>query len=212
MRGLPIRLGSLPVRIASVLFTLAVVSQAALPPYLEGRVANRLTAHGGHAQVELSAIPAARLLFDEGQALRIRARGLSVDLPRGREDVFKRLDGFGKATIAVSDSRAGPFTVRSFWLNRRADGLYDVILSADATAADVANYAGAQLAGGFGQALAGLAANALSAFTRPIPVNVRMQIDASQSPPRATQVLGDVAGLPAGPLAQVVANALLGAL
>jgi hypothetical protein len=39
-----------------------------------------------------------------------------------------------------------------------------------------------------------------------------MVIDASTRPPSATDVNGDVAGLPAGPLAGIVANTLLGAL
>jgi hypothetical protein len=205
MRGLAIRLGGL-------LFALALVSQLLLPSYLEQRVEKRLTAHGGSATVDLGAVPAVRLLFGEGGTLHVRAQGLSLDLPQGREDVFKRLDGFSDVAVAVSASRAGPFTVRSFWLTRLAPHRYATVLAADATAGDVARYAGAQLAGGFGQALANLASGALSAFDRPIPVNVRMEVDTTGNPPRATAVQGDVAGLPAGPLAQVVANALLGSL
>jgi hypothetical protein len=205
MRRLAIRLGS-------PLVTLVIASQFLLPPYLEHRVANRLTAHGGTAQVDMSAVPALRLLFGHGSGLRIRARGLSVDLAPGQEDVFKRLDDFGDATIAISDSRAGPFTVRSFWVSRKADHSYDVLVSGEATAGDVARYAGSQLAGGFGQALAGLAASTLGAFGGPIPFNARMRIETGSGTPRALNVIGEVAGLPAGPLAQIVANALLGTL
>jgi hypothetical protein len=205
MRRLAIRLGG-------PLVTLVIASQFLLPPYLEHRVANRLTAHGGSAEVEMSAVPAVRLLLGHGSGLHIRARGLSVDLAPGQEDVFKRLDDFSDATIAISDSRAGPFTVRSFWVSRKADHAYDVIVSGDATAGDVARYAGSQLAGGFGQALAGLAASALGDVGRPIPFNARMRIETGSGAPRALNVFGEVAGLPAGPLAQIVANALLGAL
>jgi hypothetical protein len=200
------------IRLGSPLVTLLIASQLLLPPYLEHRVADRLTAHGGSAQVDMSAVPALRLLFGHGSDLRIRARGLSVDLQPGQEDVFKRLDDFANAEIAVSDSRAGPFTVRSFWVSRKADHSYDVIVSGDATAGDVARYAGSRLAGGFGQALAGLAASTLGDFTRPIPFNARMRIETGGGTPRAQNVVGEVAGLPAGPLAQIVANALLGAL
>jgi hypothetical protein len=205
MRRLAIRLGS-------PLVTLLIVSQFLLPPYLEHRVAGRLTAHGGSAQVDMSAVPALRLLFGQGSGLHIRARGLSVDLAPGQEEVFKRLDDFSDATIAISDSRAGPFTVRSFWVNRKADHAYDVIVAGDATAGDVARYAGSRLAGGFGQALAGLAAGTLDAVGGPIPFNARMRIDTAGATPRAENVVGEVAGLPAGPLAQIVANALLGSL
>ena len=85
-------------------------------------------------------------------------------------------------------------------------------LAAEATAGDVARYAGAQLAGGFGQALAGLATSALGGFDRPIPVNAAMVVDTSTQPPTAVDVTGEVDGLPAGPLARIVANALLGTL
>jgi hypothetical protein len=205
MRGLAIRLGG-------VLVSLAIASQFLLPPYLEDRIAGRLTAHGGTAQVSLSAIPAARLLFGDGQDLSVRARGLSFAVPRRSKDVFKQLDGFKRVTIAISDSQAGPFIVRSFWLERRAEHRFVLLVAADATAGDVARYAGAQLAGDFGQALAGLASSALGGFDRPVPVNARMEIDTSGDPPQAINVQGDVAGLPAGPLAQVVANALLSTL
>jgi hypothetical protein len=205
MRRLVIRLGS-------ALVLLLVISQFALPPYLEHRVANRLTEHGGKADVQLSAIPAARLLFGDGGNLQIRASGLSVDLQPGQKDVFAHLDDFGDVTIAVSDSRAGPFTVSSFWVNRKADHSYDVIVSGNATAGDVARYAGGRLGGGFGEALAGLAAGVLGGAAGPIPFDARMEIDTGGGSVQARAVTGEVAGLPAGPLAQIVANALLGAL
>ena len=202
----------LAIRLAPFLVLLLVVSQFALPPYLEQRVSNRLTEHGGTADVDLDAIPAARLLFGHGRDLHINARNLSVDLEPGQKDVFNRLDGFKDVTIAVSDSRAGPFTVRSFWVRGTGDQTYDVIVSGDATAGDVARYAADRLAGGFGGALAGLAAGVLGESSRPIPFNARMQLDPSGGTVAVRDVNGDVAGLPAGPLAQIVANALLSAL
>jgi hypothetical protein len=205
MRRLAIGLGT-------ALALLLVVSQFALPPYLEHRVANRLTEHGGSADVQLSALPAARLLFGHGDGLHIRARGLSVDLQPGQKEVFSRLDGFGDVTIAVSDSRAGPFTIRSFQVRRTADRSYELIVAGDGSSGDVARYAGARLAGGFGQALAGLAAGALGNSTLPIPFSARMQLARVGGSLQARAVTGDVAGFPAGPLAQIVANALLSGL
>src|SRR4051812_31084517 len=103
MRGLAIRLGS----VLLVLLVLLVISQFAIPPFVENRVEDRLTAHGGTATVDMSAIPALRLLFGRGDDLSIRAKGLSVDLDASQKDVFKQLDDFNDVTIAVSDSRAG---------------------------------------------------------------------------------------------------------
>jgi hypothetical protein len=205
MHGLAIRLGV-------VLVALAVVSQLALPPYLEHRAAKRLTEHGGSAQVSMSALPAVRLLFGHGRSLKIRANGLAVDLQENQSDVFEQLDRFGRVDVDVAESRAGPFTVHSFRLKRIGPHTYDVRVSAEAAAGDVARYAGSQLAGSFGQALAGLATTAIGGFARPVPVDARMQLDTTTRPPRARDVEGEVAGLPAGPLGGIVTNILLSAL
>jgi hypothetical protein len=205
MRGLAIRLG-----IPLVLVLVAV--QFLLPPVLEKRVADRVTDHGGSADVELSAFPSVRLLFGHGRKLGVNARGLSVDLNRNQQDVFKQLDDFGDVSITVLDSRAGPFTVRSFHVQSTGKKTYDVVIAGDGTAGDVARYAGSRLGGGFGQALAGLATAALGGFDQPVPFDARMQISTVNGAPQAENVNGQVAGLPAGPLAQVVANALLSGL
>ena len=205
MRRLAIRLG-IPLAV------LLVVSQFAIPPYAEHKVAGRLTDHGGSADVKLSAFPALRLLFGSGGKLDIKAKRLSVDLNPGQEDVFRQLDDFSDVTIDVQNSRAGPFSVAGFLVQRSAAHTYEVAISGDGTAGDVARYAGSRLGGNFGQALAGLAASALSGFDRPIPFNARMQIVTNAGAPRAQNVQGSVDGLPAGALTQVVANALLSGL
>jgi hypothetical protein len=205
MRRLAIRLGI-------ALAALLIASQFLLPPYLEHRVANSLTEHGGSANVDLDAFPALRLLFGHGRKLDVTASGLSVDLSPGQEDVFKRLDDFSDVHIDVAGSRAGPFTVRRFTVTRTRDHTYAVVTVGDGTAGDVARYAGSRLGGGFGQALAGLAASALGGFERPIPFDAQMNIVTGAGTPRAENVRGAVAGLPAGPLTQVVANALLNGL
>jgi hypothetical protein len=199
----------LAIRLASVLLVVLVASQFAIPPYLEHRVANRLTDHGGSAHVDLVAVPALRLLFGHGDKLDVRAQGLSVDLAQGQPDVFSRLDSFDRVNIEVTGSRAGPFRVGSFRIRRSAAQTYVLTFAGQGTAGDVARYAGDRLAGGFGQALAGLAAAALGDSGRLIPFDASMQITDAGGTPQATHVTGDVAGLPAGPLAQIVANALL---
>lgn len=202
----------LAIRLALVLVVLLIASQFAIPPYVEHRVAGRLTEHGGHASVHLSAFPALGLLLGSGGKLTITARGLSVDLTPGQDEVFKRLDDFSRVNIAISQSRAGPFAIGNFDVLRIGDHAYRVRMAGNGTAGDVARYAGAQLAGGFGQALAGLAASALGGFDRPLPFDAMMRIDTSAGHPIASDVVGSVDGVPAGPLAQVVANALLGNL
>jgi hypothetical protein len=204
MRRLAIRLG-IP------LLVLLVVAQVALPPFAEHKVAGRLTKHGGQADVELSAFPAFRLLWGGGK-LEIVASRLAVDLDPTENDAFKQLDDFSDVTIDVRDSRAGPFGIDRFHVHRVAPRTYNVAISGNGTAGDVARYAGSRLGGGFGQVLAGLASSALGGFERPIPFDARMRIVTSSGAPQAQDVEGSVAGLPAGPLAQVVANALLNGL
>ena len=194
---------------AAVLVVLLVAVQLALPPYLAARTENRLTAHGGSAKVDLSAFPAVRLFAGHGDELKITASRLSVGLEPGQEDVFKQLDKFSRVSIEVTRSRAGPFSIGAFVVRKSADHAYELGVAGDAVAGDVARYAGSQLAGGFGQALANLATSALGDFNRPIPFDARMTIDTEGGVPTAHDVTGDVGGLPAGPLAQIVANALL---
>ena len=205
MRRFAIRLG-IPI------VALLVASQFLLPPFLEGRIADRITAHGGSAKVDLQAFPALRLLFRHGDRLEIAARGLSVDVQPNQRDAFNQLDGFSDVDVTVLDSRAGPFTIGGFKITRPARQTYDVAVAGDGTAGDVARYAGSRLGGGFGQALAGLATSALGGFDRRIPFDAPMQIVTVDGTPQARNVRGEVAGLPAGPLAQVVANALLSGL
>jgi hypothetical protein len=112
----------------------------------------------------------------------------------------------------VRNSRAGPFSIEAFRLQRIGSHSYAVAVAGEATAGDLARYAGDRLAGGFGRALAGLATSALAGFGRPVPFDARMQVATDSGTPHARAVVGNVAGLPAGPLAQIVANALLGTI
>jgi hypothetical protein len=200
------------IRLGIPILGLLLASQFLLPPYLEHRVAEKFTEHGGSAEVDLHAFPAVALLFGRGGGLDVTARGLSVDLEEDQEDVFKQLDDFSDVDVTVLESRAGPFSVSGFRIQRTAAQTYAVALAGNGTAGDVARYAGSRLGGGFGQALAGLATSALGGFNRPIPFDARMEVVTQTGGPVARKVEGNVAGLPAGPLAQIVANALLSGL
>src|SRR5215212_9439540 len=173
------------IRLAGLAVALLILSQLLLPPYAENKLEDRLTEHGGTAKVDLDAIPAARLLFGHGSRVDIRARELKVDLEDRQKDVFQRLDKFRDVTIYVQDSRAGPFAIGGFFLTRRADHQYLMVLKADASPADVARYAGSRLGGGFAGALAGLAAGTLTNAGRALPVNARVVVDTSSGAPQA---------------------------
>ena len=114
--------------------------------------------------------------------------------------------------MSSSPTRAGPLAVNRFTVAGNGDKAYDLTVVGTGSAADIARYAGSRLGGGLGEALAGLAATAIEGFNREVLFNAQMKIDTSSGEPVASGVTGEVAGLPAGPLAQVVANALLSGL
>src|SRR5437764_14242550 len=96
---------------AGIAILLIVLSQLLLPLYLEGRVEDRLTEHGGKADVSLKALPALTLLSSSGSEAKVRGTGLSLDLNGGGDKPLDHLDGFGKVDVDVKASTVGPFHV-----------------------------------------------------------------------------------------------------
>ena len=192
----------------ALLAVMIVASQLALPPYLEHRVATRLTTGGGSAQVELSAFPALRLLFREGSSLRVRARGITTAIgPPSDTRVLRDLDGFGEVDIEVIGSRVGPLKVQTFTLVRRHDRPYRAVLDASLSASDVGAFGGGQLGGPLGSLLGGIAGGTLPFGNTPIPLSLSATLASDGGTPRAEQVQGAVAGLPAATLIEALALA-----
>src|SRR4051794_19041928 len=181
---------------------LVVVAQFALPPLLAGQVESRLTANGGSADVELHAIPSLRLLFTEGDSARVRARGIDLPLANPNSDVLGQLDGFDAVDVRVTDSRAGPVRVDELTLARDGDRPYRTTIKGSITAADVATFVG-----GF---LGGLAGGALPFGDDAVPIDLQATVRSEDGRPRAVTVHGEVAGVPAGPLVEALAQALAG--
>ena len=198
-------------RLGGLVVPLLVLSQFALPAFLEGRVEDRLTSDGGTADVSLGALPALRLLAGDGDELTVRASGLRIDIDK-REKPFDDLDKFGDARIFIEDSMAGPFRIGSFFLNKTGDHRYLVVGMVRASVADLGRYAGDRLGGSFGGLLAGVTAAALGTGGGEIPVQLRATVDTSGGEPHTIDARADVAGLPAGPLTLVLVDALLAGL
>ena len=93
--------------VAVGILALLVLSQLFVPPYLEHRAEKRLTAKGGHADVQIDALPAMRLLWSDGSKIRVRGEGLHVDLLHGQESrqVFDELDRFDQADVRLTRSK-----------------------------------------------------------------------------------------------------------
>jgi hypothetical protein len=198
--------------VAAALFILLIAVQLALPPYVEHRVERELTKNGGHARVHLSALPAARLLFKEGDSLKVRATGIVTPEAGGNGNGgLSDLDGFDSVDIQVIGLHAGPLTISRLTLKRdAADRPYTATVQATVTGAALASYAGSQIGGGLGGFLGGLAGTAMPGSGTEIPIDLTATLESNQGRINATSVDGSVAGVPAGPFVEALAAALAG--
>ena len=57
----------------------------------------------------IEAVPAVRLLFDDGDKLDVRAREVNIPIDDIQGKSFKELDGFTEVDVRLALSRVGPF-------------------------------------------------------------------------------------------------------
>jgi hypothetical protein len=194
---------------AAAILILLIASQLFVPPYLEHRAEKRLTERGGHADVSIDAVPAVRLLFNDGTKIKVRGDGLHVDLLKQRGRVFDELDRFDEADVRLTRMSAGPFAVRQVTLARRSsDQPYTLAISASVTARALSSYAGDQVAGSFGGFVGRLAAGMVPFSAERIPVEVDADVRSLGGRPQIEHVEGSVLGVSAGPLAGEIAAAI----
>jgi hypothetical protein len=199
-------------RIAGVtlgsLVVLLLASQLVLPPIAERRTADRLERHGGSADVSLSAFPALRLLFGDGDSLEVKGRNLQVDPGHGR-DALDRLDGFDDVRVRLEDLETGPLHVSSFELLRdKGQSDYRARIKGTTSAREVASFLGSRAGGALGGLLGDLAAGSLLGGSTEVPLDFRARVHSDGGEVNVSGATGSVAGLPAGPLAQLVVNAV----
>src|SRR3954449_2451742 len=127
---------------AAALFILLAAIQLALPPILQHRVERELTKNGGHAHVHLSALPSPRLLFKEGDSLKVRATGLvTPPADPNSSGALSDLDGFDSVDIQVIGLHAGPLTISRLTLQGGAgDEPYTATVQATVTGAALASF------------------------------------------------------------------------
>jgi hypothetical protein len=193
-----------------VLVVLLVASQLALPPLAERRVADRLERDGGAAEVSLDAFPALRLLFDDGDSFEVEGQGLRLDVTRER-DVLGRLDGFDEVQVRLDDLEAGPFDVESFELLREeGDQDYETRIQATTSPREVARFLGSRVGGAFGGLLGDLTAGSLpGGGDTAVPIDLDATVTSRNGQADVSDVSGSVAGVPAGPLAELVVGAVV---
>ena len=205
------RIRLLAAGVAGFVVLVAVATHFLLPPYLEGRIEERLEEHGGRAEVELRAVPALRLLAGHGDRIEIEGSGLEVDFDEPDRDAFERLNSFDEVEIDLTDVAAGPFETRQFRLEGLGDDRYRIETDATATIQDLARVAGEQF-GPLGGLIGSIAGGSVPGGAAPVPIRLDGEIHADDG--AVEMVSGDarVAGLPAGPVARLVTNAILSRL
>ncbi len=188
---------------------LLVLAQLLLPAYLEERVAGRLTEEGGSAEVSLSAFPALRLLAGEGEHFEVRGRGLRFVPGRGGQ-VLAHLDGFDEVSLEVDDLSAGPVEASRFTLHRsRADQPYRTSMEGRITPREAIELIGSKAGGVLGGIAGGLAGDALpGAGDVEVPLTLDAELASRGGRAEVVHTDATVAGLPAGPVAELVVSAV----
>ena len=189
----------------------AIGTHFLLPPYLENRVEERLVERGGKAEVELSAVPAIRLLTGHGDRIEVTGSGLEVDFDDPDEDAFDQLNKFDEVEIDLTDVEADPFEVSSFGLEGLGGGRYRIETNATASVQELGRVAGEQF-GPIGGLIGSIVGGSAPLSGAPVPIRLDGELEAKDGD--VEMVSGDarVAGLPAGPVARLVTNAILSAL
>jgi hypothetical protein len=193
---------------AGAVVFLLVAGQILIPSLGERKVESRLTEGGGSADVTLGAVPAARLLFGDGERFEVEAHDLDLALDR-RERVFERLDGFSLVDVSIADSVAGPFELSNFELHRNGDGPYELTASAITSPSSLVDYGveGLELPGG---GLADLALDLFGIETNfDLPIELDMRLSSDDGRVQVVSGGGTVAGLPTGTLAELMTEAIV---
>jgi hypothetical protein len=205
------RIRLLAIAVAGIVVLVGFGTHFLLPPYLEGRVEERLEEHGGRAEVELRAVPALRLLAGHGDRIEVTGSGLEFELDDPDRDAFDRLNRFDEVEIDVRDVTAGPFETECFRLEGLGGKHYRIEVDATASVQDLARVAGEQL-GPLGGLIGSIAGGSVPFSGAPVPVRLDGEIEAKDGDVEMVSGTGRVAGLPAGPVARLVTNAILSRL
>ncbi len=194
----------------AVIAILLVAVQLILPSVIEGKVEKRLEKDGGSAKVSISARPAVTLLAGRGRSIEIDGSGLRYDLGQREEKPFDRLDGFGRVRIDLRNLDAGPVRLDSFVLRRDARGQpYSLSMRGTSTPGELASELGTATGGTLGGLVGGLATGLLGGGGATVPLRLEASVQSRNGRPEVGNANATVAGVPAGPLTEVVLRSVL---
>lgn len=202
---------SIPGRIAAILgaalILVLVASQLFLPGIGEGVIEDRLTENGGVADASLSAKPALRLLWGDGDRIGIDATGLDLEVTAAEDPVvFDDLDRFGEVEIIIRDSSMGPVEMDNFVLARDGDEPYSLEATGSTSASDLAEFGAETFELPGGDILGGIL-NVATGGTE-VDVDLDMKVESDGGRVRVVDGGGEVAGIPTGPLAAFITSAV----
>ena len=143
--------------VLAVVVIALVAVQIFLPRMAENDVEDRLTRDGGTAGVTIEAVPAVRLLFDDGDRIEVRAEEVEIPIEDIQGRSFKQLDGFDEVDVQLALSTVGPFFAEEVTIERgEGDDLYAFNFRGTTSAAQVGDFALSGLPlGGFALGIAG---------------------------------------------------------
>jgi len=195
--------------VIATLLILLVALQLILPSVIEGKVEKRLEQGGGDAKVSVSALPAVTLLRGRGRSIDITGSGLTYDLGKRDEKPLARLDGFGRVEVDLRNLNAGSVRLDSFVLTRDGkDEDYTLSMRGTSTPRELAGELGTAAGGALGGLIGGLASGILGGGG-PVPLRLEATVASRDGRPEVGAANATVAGLPAGPLTEIVLRSVL---
>jgi hypothetical protein len=199
--------------IASALGLLVIVlvgTQIALPPIISSRIDDRLTKAGGTADASIKAIPALRLVFHDGDKLKVRANRVRIPIAELGGGGFKDLDGFDEVDLRLTDYSVGPFRSKQTVIDRpEGTSLYDFAFTGSTSANELSNFALSALPPALAALIGGLVDRTSRLGTAQIPIRLVAQLKSDNGTAQLVRGTGTVAGIPLGPLAVSIAGAIV---
>jgi hypothetical protein len=197
--------------VAVAVVVLLVAAQVALPRIAAHKVEQRLERDGGTARAKVSAIPAVTLLAGRGRSLEVTGSNLTYDLTRRGQRPFDRLDGFARVRVDLRALDAGPVRLSSFLLERSHRGdPYTLAMRGTTTPRDLAAELGSATGGTLGGLIGGLASGVLPGDAgAAVPLRLDASVTSNDGSPQVDGADATVAGLPAGPLTELVLRSVL---
>jgi hypothetical protein len=200
--------------VAIAIVVLGAVTQLVIPGFVERQIESNLEEEGGGgvATVNASAFPAVRLLWGSGDKFEVEGRNLEINLDKRTDDPLGRLQDFDEVDIDLEDLTAGPVDVQAFSLIKRdGDTSYYLRMDAETTPVALAEAVGGEVGGELGSLIAGAATSALpDGGMTTVPIDIEAQVNRADGGAVDVDIAdAEIAGVPTGPFAEVMVQAVL---